>query len=148
MDNKYTSKEVSFLSSSARNFKSSIVTNVTPFQNQFIVDDVSKIIKEAIEQTIGGNAYQHDKVNNWTGQVVENCLSVLTKQQKPYKYIGKFSWRRSEDESPSALNYVTYHRVYLLYAINLQIVTNFSMENFPQLSKPYISWIDSWLQIS
>lgn len=37
------------------------------FQNQFIVDDVSKIIKEAIEQTIGGNAYQHDKVNNWTG---------------------------------------------------------------------------------
>lgn len=91
MDNKYTSKEVSFLSSSARNFKSSIVTNVTPFQNQFIVDDVSKIIKEAIEQTIGGNAYQHDKVNNWTGQVVENCLSVLTKQQKPYKYIGKFS---------------------------------------------------------
>ena len=30
-------------------------------QNQFIVDDVSKIIKEAIENTIGGNAYQHDK---------------------------------------------------------------------------------------
>ncbi|XP_055380986.1 dynein light chain Tctex-type [Condylostylus longicornis] len=56
-------------------------------ENQFIVDDVSKIIKEAIESTIGGNAYQHDKVNNWTGQVVEACLSVLTKQQKPYKYI-------------------------------------------------------------
>lgn len=32
-------------------------------QNQFIVDDVSKIIKEAIENTIGGNAYQHDKGN-------------------------------------------------------------------------------------
>lgn len=77
-------------------------------QNQFIVDDVSKIIKEGIESTIGGNAYQHvsqkyvkkwkntdsglnfqDKVNNWTGSVVENCLSVLTKQQKPYKYIGE-----------------------------------------------------------
>jgi len=56
-------------------------------ESQFIVDDVSKIIKEAIENTIGGNAYQHDKVNNWTGQVVENCLSVLTKEQKPYKYI-------------------------------------------------------------
>lgn len=64
--------------------------DVTPFQNQFVVDDVSKIIKEAIESTIGGNSYQHDKVNNWTGAVVENCLSVLTKQQKPYKYIGKF----------------------------------------------------------
>lgn len=58
-------------------------------QNQFVVDDVSKTIKEAIENTIGGNAYQHDKVNTWTGQVVETCLSVLTKQQKPYKYIGK-----------------------------------------------------------
>ena len=56
-------------------------------ESQFIVDDVSKIIKEAIEHTIGGNAYQHDKVNNWTGHVVENCLSVLTKEQKPYKYI-------------------------------------------------------------
>ena len=79
-----------------RSFISSNTFQVTPnsnimshFQNQFIVDDVSKIIKEAIEQTIGGNAYQHDKVNNWTGAVVENCLSVLTKQQKPYKYIGK-----------------------------------------------------------
>lgn len=67
------------------------IINVTmpPFQNQFIVDDVSRVIKESIEQTIGGNAYQHDKVNNWTGAVVENCLSVLTKQQKPYKYIGE-----------------------------------------------------------
>lgn len=35
--------------------------NPIPSQNQFIVDDVSKIIKEAIESTIGGNAYQHDK---------------------------------------------------------------------------------------
>lgn len=59
------------------------------YQHQFVVDDVSKIIKEAIETTIGGNAYQHDKVNNWTGSVVETCLSVLTKLQKPYKYIGK-----------------------------------------------------------
>ena len=58
-------------------------------QHQFVVDDVSKIIKEAIESTIGGNAYQHDKVNNWTSTVVETCLSVLTKLQKPYKYIGE-----------------------------------------------------------
>lgn len=56
-------------------------------ENQFVVDDVSKIIKEAIENTIGGNGYQHDKVNNWTSQVVETCLTMLTKEQKPYKYI-------------------------------------------------------------
>lgn len=50
---------------------------------------MSKIIKEAIENTIGGNAYQHDKVNHWTKTVVDNCLGVLTKLQKPYKYIGE-----------------------------------------------------------
>lgn len=59
------------------------------FQNQFIVDDVSKIIKEAIENSIGGTAYQHNKVNQWTSAVVESCLGQLTKLQKPYKYIGK-----------------------------------------------------------
>lgn len=58
------------------------------FQNQFSVDDVSKIIKEAIENSIGGTAYQHNKVNQWTSAVVESCLGQLTKLQKPYKYIG------------------------------------------------------------
>lgn len=56
-------------------------------ENQFVVDEVSKIIKETIENTIGGNGYQHDKVNNWTSQVVETCLTMLTKEQKPFKYI-------------------------------------------------------------
>lgn len=75
-------------------------------QNQFVVDDVSKIIKEAIETTIGGNAYQHEKVNQWTSAVVENCLTVLTKLQKPYKYIGMYCcywW------PPSRLNVDSYY---------------------------------------
>lgn len=55
-----------------------------------MVDDVSKIIKEAIEVSIGGNAYQHNKVSQWTSNVVEACLGNLTKLQKPYKYIGEF----------------------------------------------------------
>ena len=58
-------------------------------QSQFIVDDVSKIIKESIETTIGGNAYQHNKVNTWTSAVIEQCLNTLTQLQKPYKYIGE-----------------------------------------------------------
>lgn len=62
------------------------------FQNQFIVDDVSKIIKEAIETSIGGTAYQHNKVNQWTSAVVESCLGQLTKLQKPYKYIGRLHY--------------------------------------------------------
>ncbi|XP_037953160.1 dynein light chain Tctex-type-like [Teleopsis dalmanni] len=56
-------------------------------ERAFVVDDVSEVIKEAIESTIGGYAYEIDKVNNWTGQVVENCLHTLTKERKPYKYI-------------------------------------------------------------
>ncbi|XP_060536017.1 dynein light chain Tctex-type [Cylas formicarius] len=56
-------------------------------ETQFVVDDISKIIKEAIETVIGGNSYQNSKVNNWTTAVVEACTSELTKLMKPYKYI-------------------------------------------------------------
>ncbi len=56
-------------------------------ETQFVVDDVSKIIKEAIEVSIGGNTYSHQKVNNWTSSVVENVLGSLCKLAKPYKYI-------------------------------------------------------------
>uniref|UniRef100_A0A452U700 Dynein light chain Tctex-type 1 n=1 Tax=Ursus maritimus TaxID=29073 RepID=A0A452U700_URSMA len=41
----------------------------------------------AIESAIGGNAYQHSKVNQWTTNVVEQTLSQLTKLGKPFKYI-------------------------------------------------------------
>ena len=73
-------------------------------ETQFVVDEVSNVIKEAIETTIGGNSYmvcphvyflifcsltffllfchfisfpsgQHAKVNQWTNGVVESCLA-------------------------------------------------------------------------
>jgi len=56
-------------------------------ETQFVVDDVSKIIKEAIEVSIGGNTYSHSKVNQWTSNVVESCLGKLVALQKAYKYI-------------------------------------------------------------
>ncbi|KAI6071241.1 Dynein light chain Tctex-type 1 [Aix galericulata] len=56
-------------------------------ETSFVVDEVSNIIKEAIESAIGGNAYQHSKVNQWTTSVVEQTLSQLTKLGKPFKYI-------------------------------------------------------------
>lgn len=58
-------------------------------QTKFVVDEVSVIIKEVIENTIGGNAYQQNKVGQWTSSVVESCLGSLAKLQKPYKYIGE-----------------------------------------------------------
>ncbi|KAI0209784.1 Dynein light chain Tctex-type 1 [Lamellibrachia satsuma] len=56
-------------------------------ETAFVVDEVSNIIKESIEAAIGGNAYQHNKVNQWTSNVVEQCLNQLTKLAKPFKYI-------------------------------------------------------------
>jgi len=56
-------------------------------ETAFVVDEVSNIIKESIEGSIGGNAYQHNKVNQWTSNVVEQCLNQLTKLGKPFKYI-------------------------------------------------------------
>ncbi|XP_078226542.1 dynein light chain Tctex-type 1 isoform X2 [Callithrix jacchus] len=60
-------------------------------ETAFVVDEVSNIVKEAIESAIGGNAYQHSKVNQWTTNVVEQTLSQLTKLGKPFKYIEE--WR-------------------------------------------------------
>ncbi|KAJ8383189.1 hypothetical protein SKAU_G00039670 [Synaphobranchus kaupii] len=56
-------------------------------ETAFVVDEVSSIIKESVEGAIGGNAYQHNRVNQWTTNVVEQCLSQLTKLGKPFKYI-------------------------------------------------------------
>lgn len=48
------------------------------------------VLLQSIEGAIGGNAYQHNKVNQWTSNVVEQCLNQLTKLGKPFKYIGEF----------------------------------------------------------
>uniref|UniRef100_A0A8C6F387 Dynein light chain Tctex-type 1 n=1 Tax=Monodon monoceros TaxID=40151 RepID=A0A8C6F387_MONMO len=60
-------------------------------ETAFVVDEVSNIVKgnvaHFIESAIGGNAYQHSKVNQWTTNVVEQSLSQLTKLGKPFKYI-------------------------------------------------------------
>ncbi|XP_065324512.1 dynein light chain Tctex-type 1-like isoform X3 [Gordionus sp. m RMFG-2023] len=56
-------------------------------ENQFIVEEVSTIIKEGVENIIGGNTYLPTKVNQWTSNVVETCLARLTKLGKPFKYI-------------------------------------------------------------
>ncbi|XP_048189566.1 dynein light chain Tctex-type 1-like [Perognathus longimembris pacificus] len=80
-----------------------------------VVDEVSNIVQEAIESAIGGNAYPHSKVNQWTTNVVEQTLSQLTKLGKPFTYIvtcvtmqqngaglhtaSSCSWDSSTDES-------------------------------------------------
>ena len=72
-------------------FFNALISNLCFFnqQTQFVVDEVSNIIKESIESTIGGNGYAHSKGGQWTNSVVESCLASLTKLQKPFKYIGE-----------------------------------------------------------
>lgn len=53
------------------------------------MDEVSDIIKDSIEHSIGSQLYQQNMVNKWTDSVVENCLTSLCKLAKPFKYIGK-----------------------------------------------------------
>lgn len=45
------------------------------------------VFQQAVESVIGGSAYQHNKVNQWTSSVVELCLNQLAKLNKPFKYI-------------------------------------------------------------
>ncbi|XP_028997179.1 dynein light chain Tctex-type 1 [Betta splendens] len=59
----------------------------TDEETGFVVEEVSKVIKESVEATIGKNTYQHSRVNHWSAGVVEQCLSQLSKMGKPFKYI-------------------------------------------------------------
>ncbi|XP_026682446.1 dynein light chain Tctex-type 1 [Diaphorina citri] len=56
-------------------------------ESLFVVDEVSNIIKEAIEDCIGNNIYNHSKVNTWLSNVIDSIIESLVKLQKPYKYI-------------------------------------------------------------
>ncbi|XP_065129412.1 dynein light chain Tctex-type 1 isoform X1 [Paramisgurnus dabryanus] len=56
-------------------------------ETAFVVDEVSSIVKDSIEGAIGGNIYQQNRVSMWTSNVVEQCLSQLSKLGKPFKYI-------------------------------------------------------------
>ncbi|KAI9143215.1 Tctex-1 [Paraphysoderma sedebokerense] len=56
-------------------------------EKAFVPEEVSIIIKEAIESTIQSNSYHHQKVAQWNSNIVELCLKKLTGLNKPFKYI-------------------------------------------------------------
>uniref|UniRef100_M4ABY2 Dynein light chain Tctex-type 1 n=2 Tax=Xiphophorus maculatus TaxID=8083 RepID=M4ABY2_XIPMA len=53
----------------------------------FNTDETSVLVKECIEGVIGGTDYNHNKVNQWTANIVEHSLTHLVKQGRPFKYI-------------------------------------------------------------
>ncbi|CAH8680166.1 unnamed protein product [Schistosoma rodhaini] len=59
----------------------------TSEETTFVQDEVKNIVKESIEGIIGSSSYSHNKVQQWTSSVIEQCLSQLTKLGKPFKYI-------------------------------------------------------------
>jgi len=50
-------------------------------------EEMDTIVKEAIDQAVGQNAYQHHKINLWTSNIVEGCLKRLASLTKPFKYV-------------------------------------------------------------
>uniref|UniRef100_A0A8C4RDT5 Dynein light chain Tctex-type 1 n=1 Tax=Eptatretus burgeri TaxID=7764 RepID=A0A8C4RDT5_EPTBU len=45
------------------------------------------LIVLCVEAAIGGMSYQHSKVNQWSSNIVDQCLNHLAKLNKPFKYI-------------------------------------------------------------
>lgn len=52
-----------------------------------LVDDaeVDTLIREAIVQIMGDNAYVPSKSNQWSANIVEGCLKRLAALSKPFK---------------------------------------------------------------
>lgn len=57
-------------------------------QNQFAVDDIKRIIEQSIETIIGDQDFDNNKMNEWSGLIIEAIKTELLELQKPYKYIG------------------------------------------------------------
>ncbi|XP_044749240.1 dynein light chain Tctex-type 1-like [Coccinella septempunctata] len=55
--------------------------------SQFVVEEVSKIVKDIIEATLSGACYQQDKVNQWSATISEQSLGALSKLKKSFKYV-------------------------------------------------------------
>lgn len=56
-------------------------------ENQFVVEDISKAVRDIIEVILGTTFYDHDKVDKWSSTVSEQCLSALSKLKKSFKYV-------------------------------------------------------------
>ncbi|KAM9328789.1 dynein light chain Tctex-type 1-like [Pholidichthys leucotaenia] len=56
-------------------------------EGSFNSEEVETVIKECIQNVVGGKDYSQGEVNEWTSAIVELSLTQLVKQGKLYKYI-------------------------------------------------------------
>ena len=55
----------------------------------FNSEQVQKIAENALQAVIGSNnlTYNREKVNQWTQQIIEQCIKELAKLNKQFKYM-------------------------------------------------------------
>ncbi|XP_019746753.1 dynein light chain Tctex-type 3-like [Hippocampus comes] len=56
-------------------------------EGSFNTEEADSIVKECIENVVGGDDYNQNLVNKWTSAIVERCLTQLVKLGKQYKFI-------------------------------------------------------------
>ena len=54
---------------------------------EFSVEDVEQIVRQAIHHSLNEFSYNAKKVNEWTNNIVTNCLKNLQELSRPFKYI-------------------------------------------------------------
>lgn len=54
---------------------------------EFSVEDVEGIVRAAIVNSLNEHSYNNKKVNEWTNNIVTNCLKDLQALARPFKYI-------------------------------------------------------------
>ncbi|RYH20111.1 hypothetical protein EON65_24575 [archaeon] len=54
---------------------------------EFSTEDVEGIVRLAIQNSLNDASYNSKKVNEWTNNIVTNCLKDLQGLGRPFKYI-------------------------------------------------------------
>ncbi|KAG7503771.1 hypothetical protein JOB18_044644 [Solea senegalensis] len=56
-------------------------------EGSFSSEEADVIVKECVDNVVGGEDYSQSQVNKWTSSIVERCLTQLVKHWKQNKYI-------------------------------------------------------------
>lgn len=54
---------------------------------EFNQDDIETVIKNAIGSTLGDVMYDHNRVNDWSNNIISSALKGLQSLNRPYKYV-------------------------------------------------------------
>ncbi|KAL4210903.1 Tctex-1 family-domain-containing protein [Rhizopus microsporus] len=58
-----------------------------PQEKPFTTENLTTVIKEIAEQTIGDAEYVHSKVPGWNSAIIDGCLKKLKEKSSNHKYV-------------------------------------------------------------